>query len=122
MTECAGRSRAVGPMRTCVGCRARAPRSVLVRLVADRTTSAHAVVVDEPASASGRGAWVHPHPDCLDRAITRRAVPRALRMAAPVDLDGVTEWFDQHTQPHEPLIIEQESGLEADGLPMSTQR
>jgi len=121
MAESTARPSAVGSVRTCVGCRSRAPRSALVRLVARRTTPDPSVVVDEPASAPGRGAWVHPHPDCLDRALTRRAIPRALRLAAPVDLQPVRAWFDQHV-PHEPLIIEQESGSEADGHPMSTQR
>jgi hypothetical protein len=33
----------------------------------------------------GRGAWLHPTPDCLDLALRRRALPRALRLQAPLD-------------------------------------
>ncbi|UFU04174.1 YlxR family protein [Ruania suaedae] len=98
-----------GPVRTCVGCRGRDSRSTLVRLVADSSTSAPAVVVDDKASAPGRGAWVHPHPDCLDRAISRRAIARALRIPVRADCEHVVEWFDQYVR-HEPLMIEQESG------------
>lgn len=53
-------------------------------------------VVDEGAAAPGRGAWLHADRACLDQAEHRRAVPRALRVAGPVDLDAVRAWFDQH--------------------------
>ena len=109
------------PVRTCVGCRARDLRSNLVRLVVDRTAAAPAVTVDPDASAPGRGAWLHPQLHCLDRAITRRALARALRVPVTVEYAAVVEWFDQNIT-HEPLVIEQESGSEADGHPMSTLR
>lgn len=63
------------PVRTCVGCRETAPRSVLMRLVLDGDR----VVVDENATSPGRGAWLHPRPTCLDLAHKRRALGRALR-------------------------------------------
>lgn len=65
------------PMRTCVGCRQREARSVLVRVVwmVDR------VAVDESASAPGRGAWLHPNGRCLAHAAKRKAIGRALRVA-----------------------------------------
>ena len=64
-------------LRTCVGCRARDARSVLVRVVwlVDR------VAVDESASAPGRGAWLHPDGSCLALAVKRKAIGRALRAA-----------------------------------------
>ncbi len=34
----------------------------------------------------GRGAWLHPVPECLHRAERRSAFPRALRVPGPVDL------------------------------------
>lgn len=69
------------PVRTCVGCRMRAPRSALVRVVAQENT----LVVDERASLPGRGAWVHPAQDCVDAALQRRAFPRALRVSVAAD-------------------------------------
>ncbi|GAA4814195.1 hypothetical protein GCM10023200_59860 [Actinomycetospora chlora] len=33
----------------------------------------------------GRGAWLHPDPDCLHRAERRSAFPRALRVPGPLD-------------------------------------
>ncbi len=70
------------PIRTCVGCGRKAPQPELVRLRADAGT----VVLDR-ARAGGRGAWLHPALACLDRALQRRAFPRALR-AQGVVADG----------------------------------
>jgi hypothetical protein len=33
----------------------------------------------------GRGAWLHPVPECLHRAERRAAFPRALRVPGPLD-------------------------------------
>lgn len=66
------------PQRTCVGCRNTAPRSVLMRLVLD----GHHVVVDEAGTRPGRGAWLHPEPDCWEKALKRRSIGRALRVPA----------------------------------------
>lgn len=73
------------PVRTCVGCRARAPRSALLRVVAEEST----LVVDERASLPGRGAWVHPTSECLDAALRRRAFARALRVSTPLDTQTI---------------------------------
>jgi uncharacterized protein len=68
-------------VRTCVGCRARAPRSTLLRVVAVDST----LVPDEKASMPGRGAWVHETNECVEAAIRRRAFVRALRVSGPLD-------------------------------------
>ncbi|MCL2090568.1 MAG: YlxR family protein [Micrococcales bacterium] len=76
-----------GPVRTCVGCRARDSRSSLLRvvLVIDATGSP-VLVPDEAARLPGRGAWLHPDPDCLALAQRRKAFGRALRHAGPLDV------------------------------------
>ncbi|WP_111718301.1 YlxR family protein [Homoserinimonas sp. OAct 916] len=63
------------PVRTCVGCRTRADKPSLVRVVAQDFE----LVVDETATKPGRGAWVHPNRGCFVRAIDRRAFGRALK-------------------------------------------
>ena len=68
-------------VRTCVGCRARAPRTTLLRVVAVDST----LVPDEKASMPGRGAWVHETSACVEAAIRRRAFVRALRVPGPLD-------------------------------------
>ncbi|TKR21950.1 YlxR family protein [Cellulomonas hominis] len=82
----------VGPVRTCVGCRNAGPRSVLLRVVAATTDAGDpAVVVDVRRALPGRGAWLHPDPHCLELAESRRAFPRALRLAGPLDTSAVRE-------------------------------
>ncbi|MFB2581825.1 YlxR family protein [Herbiconiux sp. P15] len=74
------------PVRTCVGCRARATRSALLRVVARVSApQGHILVVDETATLPGRGAWLHPSPDCFHTAVTRRAFGRALRVEGILD-------------------------------------
>jgi predicted RNA-binding protein YlxR (DUF448 family) len=63
------------PRRTCIGCGAKADQRALVRLGIE----GERVIVDADRKAGGRGAWVHPSPECLDKALRRRAVGRALR-------------------------------------------
>ncbi|MGZ4567308.1 MAG: YlxR family protein [Blastococcus sp.] len=74
------------PVRTCVGCRTRAPASDLLRVVAR-----NGVLLPDPRRRlPGRGASVHPTPECLHAAERRRAFARALRLpgggGAPVEV------------------------------------
>ncbi|MFB8893736.1 YlxR family protein [Microbacterium plantarum] len=69
------------PVRTCVGCRARASRSSLLRVVARDNV----LIADRAASLPGRGAWVHETHECMDAALRRRAFGRALRVSGPLD-------------------------------------
>ncbi|MCS5719303.1 YlxR family protein [Herbiconiux sp. CPCC 205763] len=74
------------PVRTCVGCRARATRSSLLRVVAKEVVpEGQALVVDESATLPGRGAWLHPSSECFHTAVTRRAFGRALRVEGALD-------------------------------------
>jgi uncharacterized protein len=83
------------PMRTCVGCRERVEKGGLVRLVA---TSEDGILVDRTGSAPGRGAYVHRHRGCVEAAIARGSLSRALRVglneqgAATLRADLEGEW------------------------------
>ncbi|WP_127472665.1 YlxR family protein [Microbacterium sulfonylureivorans] len=72
-------------VRTCVGCRTRAPRSSLLRVVSIDSV----LVLDERAVMPGRGAWVHETNECVDAAIRRRAFVRALRVSGPLDTQTI---------------------------------
>ncbi|WP_439594266.1 YlxR family protein [Microbacterium sp.] len=80
------------PVRTCVGCRARAPRSALLRVV--RVDSS--LIPDVRASMPGRGAWVHETSECMDAAIRRRAFVRALRASGPLDTQTLSEHLQRN--------------------------
>ena len=47
------------------------------------------VTPDPRRRLPGRGAWLHPAPECLDRAERRSAFPRALRVPGPLDTEAV---------------------------------
>lgn len=69
-----------GPVRTCVGCRERADRPALLRVV----VGADGVVrPDRTGRAPGRGAYVHRDEGCIDAAVRRGALARALRTGFP---------------------------------------
>lgn len=66
------------PVRTCVGCRERLEQAELVRI---RATPNGLALGRGP----GRGAYVCPDQACLEVALARRAIARALRIAADAD-------------------------------------
>ncbi|WP_308302103.1 YlxR family protein [Crossiella sp. S99.1] len=80
-----------GPVRTCVGCRSRALATELLRLVVEDDS----LVLDLRRRLPGRGAWLHPDPECLRLAERRRAFPRALRVPGPLDAVEVRDHLDQ---------------------------
>ncbi|MEU5809691.1 MULTISPECIES: YlxR family protein [unclassified Streptomyces] len=74
------------PERTCVGCRERAAKSELLRIVA----IGDECVPDPRGTLPGRGAYVHPAEVCLEKAVRRRAFPRALRSPGALDTAGLS--------------------------------
>jgi uncharacterized protein len=81
-----------GAVRTCVGCRQRDDRSVLLRVVATEDDGVWYVVPDPRHRRTGRGASLHPTPACLDLAERRRAFARALRRSVPLDTTPVRDY------------------------------
>ncbi|MFD0025190.1 YlxR family protein [Streptomyces sp. NPDC058382] len=81
------------PERTCVGCRERAAKSELLRIVADGDTC----VPDPRGTLPGRGAYVHPESVCLDLAVRRRAFPRAFKAKGPFDPAAVQRFVERVT-------------------------
>lgn len=63
------------PVRTCAGCRTRAPKAELTRLAWDE--GSRAVVVDDRQRLPGRGVYLHP--GCAPSLLRNRGVGRGLR-------------------------------------------
>ena len=81
------------PVRTCVGCRKRATKRELLRVTAGSDASGQPAVVPDPdATAPGRGAHLHPVPECYDLAVRRKAFPRALRLEGGLSVAPVGEY------------------------------
>ncbi len=73
------------PVRTCVGCRVRASRSALLRVV----VTDGVLIIDELAAMTGRGAWLHPTRECMEAALRHRAFARALRVSEALDTQTI---------------------------------
>ncbi len=71
------------PMRTCVACRTNRPKRELVRVV--RTVEG-SLVVDRRGKVSGRGAYLCPSLDCVNRALQAHTLERALERPLTDDL------------------------------------
>ncbi|WP_169914551.1 YlxR family protein [Rhodococcoides yunnanense] len=83
------------PVRTCVGCKERVPASDLLRVVVrDRASAESKIVPDVGHRLPGRGAWLHPVPNCLQSAERRRAFGRALRVSGTVDTSEVVAFVE----------------------------
>ena len=87
----------VGPLRTCVGCRAVVSASALLRVIAlggGTTGSPVALAVDIKRRQPGRGAWMHSDPACFAAAVRRRAFGRALRIGTTIDPAAVGQYVE----------------------------
>ncbi len=72
--------------RSCVGCREATDPETLIRVVLGPEGQ---VVPDLGRRFHGRGAWLHPRPECLQQA-ARRGLPRSFR--APVKTTAAELW------------------------------
>ncbi|GHJ36368.1 YlxR family protein [Streptomyces sp. TS71-3] len=80
----------VCPERTCVGCRERAAKHDLLRIVRVED----ACVPDLRGTLPGRGAYVHPVLVCLNLAERRRAFTRAFRARGQLDTGALRRAVD----------------------------
>ena len=82
-------------VRTCLGCRQRATKHELLRVVVKESGSGLAVVPDLTRRLPGRGAHLHPTPECLALALRRRAFSRALKASGSLASGPVEEYVAQ---------------------------
>ncbi len=63
------------PVRMCVACRTGRPKKELLRVVRGKE---NALSIDQTGKAPGRGAYICPSVECLEKAWKSRALARAL--------------------------------------------
>ena len=71
------------PARSCVACRTSRPKHDLLRVV---RAPGGGVVADETGRLSGRGAYVCRDLACIEQALNRGALSRALETPVPEEL------------------------------------
>ena len=76
------------PQRTCVVCRSTTAKRTLHRIV---RSPAGTVAYDPTGKAPGRGAYLCGQPACLDMAVRRRSIQRALKVTDTAAADAAVE-------------------------------
>ena len=76
------------PRRTCVVCRSTTAKRTLHRIVRSPSGT---VAYDPTGKAAGRGAYLCGQPACLDMAVRRRSVQRALKVTDTAAADAAVE-------------------------------
>ncbi len=71
------------PMRQCVGCREMKPKRELIRII---RTSEDEILVDATSKKNGRGAYICPNRECLDKAVKSKGLERSLKIAVPKEI------------------------------------
>src|SRR5919202_5402079 len=72
------------PIRTCVGCGTERSKRELVRIV---RTSDGAVVADATGKKSGRGAYLDPSPECLEKGLAGGRLEHALELTTSISAE-----------------------------------
>ena len=71
------------PQRQCMGCRERKAKKDMIRVV--RGTDGN-VSLDFGGKLNGRGAYICPDPNCLQKARKTRSLERCLEVEIPEDV------------------------------------
>ena len=98
-----------------MGCRVRAPKTDLLRVVA----GPGGVVPDPRGRLPGRGASLHPDVRCLDLAERRRVFPRALRLPGPLDTAPLRAHLEALAHPGTPSPADR-AATSTTGTPSTT--
>ena len=80
------------PMRQCLGCREMKPKKDLIRAVKSPEGD---VTLDFTGKKPGRGAYICPSAECLNKAIKSKALNRAFKQQIP---DSITGELELHAQ------------------------
>lgn len=71
------------PMRQCVGCNEMKSKREMIRVL---KTTEEEIVLDTTGKKNGRGAYICPSSECLERAKKSKGLERSLKMAIPQEI------------------------------------
>lgn len=71
------------PMRQCTGCREMKSKKEMIRVL---KTPEDEIVLDTTGRKNGRGAYVCPFTECLDKAIRNHGIERSLKTSVPEEV------------------------------------
>lgn len=77
------------PLRQCIGCGEMKSKKELLRVL---RTEDQGIILDTTGRKNGRGAYICPDPECMERARKSRGLDRAFRMPVPDEIyDSLTK-------------------------------
>lgn len=80
------------PQRTCIGCREVLPKRGLIRLV----RTAEGIQRDATGKLAGRGAYLHDHRSCWEKAIQRGLLAKNLKTElTEADKENLVRWMSE---------------------------
>ncbi len=68
------------PLRQCIGCGEMKSKKEMVRVI---KTAEGEIMLDATGRKNGRGAYLCPSKECLERAVKGRGLERSFKMAIP---------------------------------------
>lgn len=71
------------PMRQCVGCGEMKNKKEMFRVI---KTAEEEILLDTTGKKNGRGAYICPDGDCLQKAIKTKGLERSLKTAIPKEI------------------------------------
>ena len=71
------------PMRQCTDCREMKSKKEMIRVL---KTPEDEIVLDTTGRKNGRGAYVCPSTECLDKAIRNHGIERSLKTSVPEEV------------------------------------
>jgi hypothetical protein len=75
------------PMRQCIGCREMKPKKDMIRILkTDDGNGKDVILLDATGRKNGRGAYICPDSDCLQRAIKSKGLERSFKMPIPKEV------------------------------------
>ncbi len=90
-----------------------------MRVVVSEAGGTPEVVPDPRGRAPGRGAHLHPSPDCLTLALRRKALPRALRVQGGLGTAQLEAHVHQVTAGTPPATTDRDERQESEQQLMS---
>ena len=71
------------PLRQCVGCGEDKEKKAMLRVI---KTSEGEILLDDTGKKNGRGAYICPESECLQKAIKCKGLERSFKMPIPKDV------------------------------------
>ncbi len=71
------------PMRQCIGCGEMKPKKEMIRVI---KTAEDEIILDTTGRKNGRGAYICPGIECLQKAIKCKGLERSFKMPIPKDV------------------------------------